>query len=226
MTRNIFRHEYKFLINAFEYEILKSRLRFLPKDSHCEKKGYYTVRSLYLEDLLGSAKFDKDSGIHNRNKFRFRTYNNSTEFVLLESKSKVGDLTQKKSIKLSKESATMLIKDVDQLNLTLKNIFHNLKHETFRKHYFPKVIIQYKREAYVTNDRNNLRINFDKLITCTTDTSLFFNNITNQKQITNSQNIVLEIKYKNYMPDYIKFLLNSTESCRISFSKYANSIQD
>lgn len=226
MRKNILRYEYKYLINAFEYEVLKSRLRFLPKDSHCVNKGYYTVRSLYMEDLLGSSKFEKDSGLHTRNKFRFRTYNSSNEFVLLESKSKIGDLTQKESIKLSKESVTILINDYNQLNLTLKNCFPYLNHETFRKQFLPKVIIQYKREAYVTHDKNNLRINFDKFITSTSDTSLFLKNITNQKQITNSQNIVLEIKFTNYMPDHIKFLLSPIESSRISFSKYANSIQN
>jgi len=226
VSRNILRHEYKFLINAFEYEVLKSRLRFLPKDLYCERKGYYTVRSLYLEDLLGSSKFEKDSGVHIRNKFRFRTYDNSNDFVLLESKSKIGDLTHKKSIKITKEKAAILINNYDKLNFTLKNFFYNLKHETFRKQFLPKVIIQYKREAYVTNDKNNLRINFDKLITSSSDTSLFLKNITNKKQITNSQNIVLEIKFKNYIPDHIKFLLSPVESCRISFSKYANSIQN
>jgi hypothetical protein len=225
LKKNILRHEYKYLINIFEYEILKSRLKFIPKDSHCAKKGFYTVRSLYVEDLLGNSKFEKDSGILNRNKFRFRTYNNSADHVLLEMKNKVGDLIQKKSIKLSKELTVDLITDQRLLNATLQNEFQNLKYEIYQKTYIPKVIIQYNREAYATKDQNNLRINFDKLISSTLDTSLFFKNFTPQKFITNSQKIVLEIKYTHYLPDHIQFLLNSLEKSRISFSKYANSIQ-
>ena len=80
-------------------------------------------------------------------------------------------------------------------------------------------------ELKTAKDQNNLRINFDKLISSTLDTSLFFKNFTPQKFITNSQKIVLEIKYTHYLPDHIQFLLNSLEKSRISFSKYANSIQ-
>ena len=225
MKKIIFRHEYKYLINIFEYEILKSRLKFIPKDSHCGKKGFYSVRSLYVEDLLGNSKFEKDSGILNRNKFRFRTYNNSTDHILLEMKNKVGDLIQKKSIRLSKELTAELLTDHSLLNTTLQKEFQNLKYKIYQKTYLPKVIIQYNREAYATKDQNNLRINFDKLICSTFDTSLFFENFTPQKSITNSQKIVLEIKYTHYLPDHIQFLLSSLDKSRISFSKYANSIQ-
>lgn len=225
MKKNIFRHEYKYLINIFEYEILKSRLKFIPRDSHCGKKGFYSVRSLYVEDLLGNSKFEKDSGILSRNKFRFRTYNNSTDHILLEMKNKVGDLIQKKSIRLSKELTAELLTDQRLLNATLQKEFQNLKYKICQKTYIPKVIIQYNREAYATKDQNNLRINFDKLICSTFDTSLFFKNFTPQKFITNSQKIVLEIKYTHYLPDHIQFLLSSLEKSRISFSKYANSIQ-
>ena len=225
MKKNILRHEYKYLINVFEYEILKSRMKFIPKDSHCRKKGFYSVRSLYVEDLLGNSKFEKDSGILNRNKFRFRTYNNSTDHVLLEMKNKVGDLIQKKSIKLSKELTAELLTDQRLLNATLQKEFQNFKYKIYKKTYIPKVIIQYNREAYATKDQNNLRINFDKLICSTFDTSLFFKDFTPQKFITNSQKIVLEIKYTHYLPDHIQFLLRSLENSRISFSKYANSIQ-
>lgn len=214
------------MIDNFQYETLKSRLQFLPKDPHCKRKGYYTVRSLYLEDLLGNSKFEKDSGILNRNKFRFRTYNNSTEFILLESKGKTGDLIHKKSFKISKELTADLITDRNLLNATLKKVFPDLKYEISQKSYSPKVIIEYNREAYSTTDQNNLRINFDRLISSTIDTSLFFKSCTPTKLITNSQNVVLEIKYTHYIPDYIKFLLSSLESSRISFSKYANSIQN
>jgi hypothetical protein len=85
------------------------------------------VRSLYVEDLLGNSKFEKDSGILNRNKFRFRTYNNSTDHILLEMKNKVGDLIQKKSIRLSKELTAELLTDQRLLNATLAKRISKLK---------------------------------------------------------------------------------------------------
>ena len=224
MKRKVFRHEYKYALNAFQYEVLKSRIKFLKKDPHCEEKGFYTVRSLYFEDLMGNSHYEKESGIHNRNKFRFRTYNNSTDFIVLENKSKVGQLIKKKSVKISKAFVDRLLGDSALLNSVLRKEFPIIENHTATRFYRPKVLIEYEREAYVIKNQNNLRINFDKSITASLDTSLFFQNFPKTNQVTNSQRIILEVKFTNYLPEHIKFLLNPVDSSLISFSKYAKSI--
>ena len=224
MKRVVFRHEYKYLLNKFQYEVLKSRLKFLERDPYCKGKGYYTVRSLYLEDLKSNSHYEKESGINNRNKIRFRTYNNSNDFIVLENKSKVGQLVNKKSHNISRPYVDQLLQDPVLLNAALRKEFPNIENHTSTRFYRPKVLIQYEREAFVIKNQNNLRINFDKSITASLDTSQFFQNIQNTNQITDSQRIVLEVKFTNYLPEHVKFLLNTLDSSLISFSKYTKSI--
>ena len=224
MKRIVFRHEYKYLLNKFQYDVLKSRLKFLDRDPYCEDKGFYTVRSLYLEDLKSNSHYEKESGINNRNKIRFRTYNNSTDFIVLENKSKIGQVVNKKSHKIPKSFVDQLLQNPVLLNDTLRKEFPSIESNTTTRFYRPKVLIQYEREAFVIKNQNNLRINFDKLITASLDTSQFFQNIQNTNQITNSQRIVLEVKFTNYLPEHIRFLLTTSNSSLISFSKYAKSI--
>jgi hypothetical protein len=212
------------VLNAFQYEILKSRLKFLKRDPYCEENGFYTVRSLYFEDLKNNSHYEKESGINKRNKIRFRTYNNSTDFIALEKKSKVGQLINKKSLKLSKSFVDELLGDSSLLNNTLRKEFPDIENQTALRFYRPKVLIEYEREAYVIKNCNNLRVNFDKSITASLDTSLFFQNFPTTNQITNSQKVILEVKFTNYLPEHIKFLLSPLDSSLISFSKYAKSI--
>jgi hypothetical protein len=224
LKRTIFRHEYKYVLNAFQYEILKPRLKFLKKDPHCEENGYYTVRSLYLEDLKNNSYYEKESGIYNRCKIRFRTYNNCNDFVSLEKKSKVGQLIHKKSIKIAKFRADELLSNSSLLNKTLRKEFPNSENYSALRFYRPKVVIEYQREAYVIENCNNLRINFDKSVSASLDTSHFFQKFPITNLITNSRKIILEVKFTNYLPEHIRFLLSPLDSNLISFSKYAKSI--
>jgi len=226
LNKKNLRHEYKYLLNRFEYEILKSRLKFLPKDPNCNEDGYYTVKSLYFEDLIGNSLFEKTSGIHSRNKFRIRIYNNSHEFVVLENKIKLGKFTQKNSQIISYSFATQLIRDSSLFNKTIRNEFLDITNCTPTRYYHPKAIVEYKREAYSINNHNKLRINFDTSITASFDKLSFFKDFKQTNQITNSSQIVLEIKFTNYLPQYIKILLNSLDSNLISFSKYEKSLSN
>lgn len=224
MNRNIFRHEYKYLLNNFQYLILKSRLKFIPKDPNCNENGFYTVKSLYFEDLLGNSLFEKNSGIYRRNKFRIRLYNNSHDFVLLENKIKSGKFTQKNSKVISQSLASHLISDTTLFNKTIRDEFAQINNHTHTRYYQPKAIVDYKREAYSINNSNRLRINFDTSITSSFNKLNFFKNYIKANKITNSNQIVLEIKFSNYLPQFIKILLNSVNTTLISFSKYEKSL--
>jgi hypothetical protein len=224
LKRKILRHEYKYFLNHFEYLTLKSRLKFLPKDPYCNKNGFYTVKSLYFEDLCGNSLFEKNSGLLKRNKFRIRMYNNSHDFVVLENKIKSGKFIQKNSKVISKSFASKLINYSNLFNKTVRDEFTEINNRTYIRYYKPKVIVEYKREAYSIKNSNNLRINFDTSITASFDKSHFFKDFIQTNQITNSKQIVLEIKFTNYLPQYIKILLNSANTSLTSFSKYEKSL--
>lgn len=224
MKTKIFRHEYKYFLNHFQYLILKSRLKSIPKDPYCNKNGFYTVKSLYFEDLCGNSLFEKNSGLHRRNKFRIRMYNNSHDFIVLENKIKSGKFIQKNSKLISHFFACKLINDSNLFNKTVRDELAEINHRTHSRYYKPKAIVEYKREAYSIKNTNNLRINFDTSISASFDKSNFFKEFNQTRQITNSRQIVLEIKFTNYLPQYIKILLNSVNTSLTSFSKYEKSL--
>jgi hypothetical protein len=178
------------------------------------------VKSLYFEDLCGNSLFEKNSGLHTRNKFRIRMYNNSHDFIVLENKIKSGKFVQKNSKVISQNFARKLISDSTLFNKTVRDEFIECNNRSQTRYYKPKAIVEYKREAYSVKNSNKLRINFDTSISASFDKSIFFKESTQSNQITNSKQIVLEIKFTNYLPQYIKFLLSPVNKSLTSFSKY------
>ena len=91
--------------------------------------------------------------------------------------------------------------------------------DLINKQFKPKVIVDYRREAYVSR-LSNIRITFDKnLRTGLNSTDLF-----NKKQPTmnaiDEDLMILEIKYDNFLPNYIKNILQLPSSQRSAISKY------
>lgn len=105
-----YRHEIKMSINAFDQAILSSRLSsVLKKDKHTGEKGYYTVRSLYFDDISDNALREKMIGIKYREKYRIRTYNDSVSLIRLEKKVKNNGLGFKETALLTKEECQNIL---------------------------------------------------------------------------------------------------------------------
>ena len=88
MNQKVFRHEFKYYINYFEYEVLHRKLgAILKHDRFANENGDYHIRSLYFDDSKNTALFEKQSGILQRKKYRIRIYNLSDSVIKLEKKS-------------------------------------------------------------------------------------------------------------------------------------------
>ena len=86
-----YRHEYKHEINTSEFITLSMRLNSaLKADEFARADGAYEITSLYFDDVYGTALKEKLNGVSCRDKFRLRRYNNDTEHIKLEKKSKRG----------------------------------------------------------------------------------------------------------------------------------------
>lgn len=86
-----YRHEYKHEINMSDFITLSMRLNAaLKADEFARADGAYEITSLYFDDVYGTALKEKISGVNCRDKFRLRRYNNDTEHIKLEKKSKRG----------------------------------------------------------------------------------------------------------------------------------------
>jgi hypothetical protein len=219
-VKRTYRHELKYYINYFDYEVLRRKLEMiLPRDKYTGSKKDYHIRSLYFDDLANTALFEKQSGILERKKYRIRIYNLSDQVIKLEKKSRVGAFINKTSAQLTRKEYDLII-NRDFLFLKNKNnsLFNEFYFDLVSSHYKPTVIVDYLREPFVY-DINNIRITFDKsLRTGLYNTDLFSNNST--VDVLEEPKLIMEVKYDHFFPDFVRNVIQIRASQRYAISKY------
>ena len=215
------RHELKYFINPAELEALRARLRgALAMDSHCVNGEPYVIRSLYFDDIDDSAFYDKQAGVMHRDKYRIRIYRYSDREIFLERKRKLGDLIQKSSVQITRRLCDQLVDGnptglQKAQNPLLQDMYVQMRTKLLR----PRVIVDYEREAYI-HPAEDVRITFD----LTLRSGLASRELFNPKLPTvcpHDRNVeILEVKFNNYLPDYINALLHGISAERSAVSKY------
>ena len=215
------RHELKYFINPAELEALRARLRgALSMDSHCVGGRPYVIRSLYFDDIEDSAFYDKQAGVMHRDKYRIRVYQFSDKAIFLERKRKMGDLIQKSSVQITRRLCDQLIEGnpaglYKAQNPLLQDMYVQMRTKLLR----PRVLVDYDREAYI-HPAEDVRITFDLNLR----SGLHSRELFNPKVPTvcpHDRNVeILEVKFNNYLPNYINALLHGVEAERSAVSKY------
>lgn len=221
MINNKFRHELKYTINYHTYCILKSRLsKVMELDKYSNENGEYIISSLYLDDINNKALAEKLSGIHDRYKYRIRCYNDSGDVLLLEKKIKKSNYVNKKKAVINKETyCEILNNNYSNLINSEKELVKELGQKMQKSILKPKVIVRYTREAYVEVN-GNVRITFDKdLRTGLNKIDMLDPNTIFIKTIEEDL-MILEIKFDEYLPEYIRCLLQVEGLTQQSLSKY------
>ena len=216
-----FRHEYKHYINRSDYYILKSRLETIMKpDRNVNAEGKYIIRSLYFDNIYDKALREKIDGVNSREKFRFRYYNDDTSFIRLEKKSKINNLCNKQSVKVSKEQVQKIIDgDYEWMNTTEEKLLLELYSKIKGQLLIPKTIVEYIREPY-TMEAGNVRITIDSEIKTGILSTDFLNQDT-YMVTANDDTMILEVKYDNYLPDVVRNIIALETRRSSAFSKYA-----
>ena len=215
------RHELKYFINPAELEALRGRLRgALDMDEHCVDGRPYVIRSLYFDDIDDSAFYDKQAGVMHRDKYRIRIYNFSDRAIFLERKRKMGDLIQKSSVQITRRLCDQLVDGnpaglYKAQNPLLQDMYVQMRTKLLR----PRVLVDYAREAYI-HPAEDVRITFDLNLR----TALYSRDLFNPKVPTvcpHDRNVeILEVKFNDYLPDYVNALLSGVEAERSAVSKY------
>ncbi|MDR0463118.1 MAG: polyphosphate polymerase domain-containing protein [Pseudomonadales bacterium] len=223
-----FRHELKFLIGREKSILIQNRLLgVLKEDRHASNKKY-RVTSLYLDDYQLSSYFTKLDGVANRTKYPLRAYNLSVERINFEIKFKNENLINKQSFLLTRDefnkyinegsNALADISDADELEKIagLKDRLGLLK---------PKIIVDYIRTPLILEE-GNVRITIDEDLRYATQSADFFDD-ENQvyTNVFNKNEVILEIKYDEYLPKIIQALLSEMELYKIAYSKYVLCMQ-
>lgn len=215
-----FRHEWKYLINDLEKDDIERRLGYLlEKDSHTID-GEYTIRSLYFDDYWNSAYEDKISGYYVRKKYRIRIYNYSDERITLERKSKVGNYIYKETARITREEYERLMRgDYSFLEHSDQQLLREFYIECTCHMMRPGVIVDYERTPYVL-DAGTVRITFDKRLRAAVGNDIFDPGLP-VLYVFPPEQLVLEVKYTQFLPKLLREVLPAASSEFLAVSKYA-----
>ena len=221
-TKPYYRHELKYYINYIDYLSVRQSLRhLLESDSNADKNGDYIIRSLYFDDLGDSALRKKIAGVDNRDKYRIRIYNFSNDVIKLEKKIKNNGYIRKDTITLSEDEYDAIMAGETEFLLRRREplaleMYLQMKQNMLR----PRVIVDYTREAYVM-DYQRVRITFDKDLKSTSINGSIFDPDLPTIPMLDRGMVVLEVKFGQYLPDFIRGVLWTLEAPRRSaISKY------
>ena len=217
-----YRNEWKYNLTNQQLSLLKSRIsEVLDLDPHTPKCGKYVIHSLYFDDYKDQSIYTTDSGLSKRFKWRIRFYDEDLDYIVLERKEKIDSRCHKKSCKLTLDEYEKIVSGniTDIVYDTDKNLIKELARDIMLYNYVPKVIVDYERIAFV-EEITNVRITFDTKISASYDFDNFLNGDYIKYYIQPSNQNVLEVKFDDVLPSYIKKIVESYEFKQTSFSKY------
>lgn len=216
-----YRNEIKYLVSETQLVLLENRIRnLIQPDRHAGADGTYQIRSLYFDDFENTYYRENEMGTDPREKFRIRIYNGDPGRISLELKKKQHGMTQKLSCLLTEEQCRELMAGrplpadpsyppvLQKMNLLMKTRL--LK---------PKVIVEYDRTPFVEK-LGNTRVTFDRNIRSSNAVASFLEKRVPARPIMPAGKQILEVKYDEFLPDYLYRNLQLSHLRQTTFSKY------
>lgn len=216
------RSELKYYLNDVQTEGLQHQLgQFMDMDRYCADRTGYRVRSLYFDSFDDECLYQKQSGFLHRRKIRLRTYGDAgSDTVKFEIKHKSGQLVRKDSVTLSKSDAQAICDGDHAVLLNYENPVLDSIYATFQSRaYRPKVVVEYQRVAFVL-PVSNVRITMDKHLRSNINHLDLFSTVRDSMPVLVEGKQVLEVKYDEFLPGYIKKVLANVSAERMAISKY------
>lgn len=218
MSTEKYRHELKHSISFGDFLMLTGKIGLIASPDGNMKGGEYFIRSLYFDSCSDKALREKLDGYGEREKFRIRFYNMDDGFIKLEKKSKHAGLCLKKSASLTRaETERIIAGDFAFLENSDEPLCRELYIKTLTDRLRPKTIVDYRRKAYVF-PCGNVRVTFDYGISSSYDLENFFGETS---QIPVAGEIIMEVKYDEFLPQIIADITQLGGRQSGSFSKYA-----
>ena len=216
-----YRHELKYQVTDAELRMLKNRIdHLLPLDSHVARTGSYRIRSLYFDDYYDRCMKENENGTDPREKFRIRIYNGSSEKISLECKRKERGKTHKTSCPLTVEQTKLLMAGRILPDIAGQPpLLRRLTLEMMTRRLRPVVIVEYERIPYVYKN-GNVRITLDTNIGSSSAVETFLEPRIQTRPVLPVGQQLLEVKYDEYLPDFIYRSLMLPNLRQTAFSKY------
>lgn len=217
----LYRHELKYLISQAQLSLLKNRIAgIMQLDPYVSADGMYNVRSLYFDDYYNSCYYENQNSVDPREKFRLRIYEHSSEHISLECKRKERGKTIKTSCLVTMEQAQAIMQ-AKAIPITEDNppVLNKMLLQTRTRRLRPAVIVEYERIPYVYKN-GNVRITFDTNMASSSHIAGFLEPVLPQKPIMPPGWHLMEVKFDEYLPDFIYTSLNLESLQQTPYSKY------
>ena len=216
-----YRHELKYVVSGGELVMVRNRIHhMLPLDSHVGAEGAYSIRSLYFDDYENRCFYENENGTDPREKFRIRIYNHSLDRITLECKRKERGKTLKTSCPLTVEQTRMLIEGKPIPDIANQpEVLRKLTLQMLTRRMRPVVIVEYERIPYVYRN-GNVRITLDMNICSSSAVDKFLEEQIPKRPIMPKGQHLLEVKFDEYLPDFIHHNLNLHGLTQTAYSKY------
>jgi len=210
------------MISEWEALTLRQILRStMVPDANAGPDGRYLVRSLYFDDVYDTAYLDKLAGVQLRKKYRIRTYGNNKEGAVIKAECKF-----KQDSYIAKTSAAISADGFYRILQGSYDFLFRENHELLRDFYTqltgglrPKVIVDYDREAYIVPE-GNVRVTFDHSVRSGFNTYDIFSKDLWTMPVFEPNQLVLEVKYDEFIPNKVRNLLKLNALEEIAVSKY------
>ena len=140
--------------------------------------------------------------------------------ISLEKKSKNRGMTLKTACRINEEICRKLMKgEKNIIDSNMTYVQKKLLLEMQLKNMSPKVIVEYVRYPFV-NQNGNVRVTFDEAISSSNDIGCLLEKEIILRPILEKGQGILEVKWDEFLPDYIKKIMELDSLRWNSFSKY------
>lgn len=218
----LYRNEWKYRLQEPDLEVIENRIAaVMGLDFHSSKLGNYEIHSLYFDDYKDACAKENEAGVSRRFKYRIRYYGNASDVLKLERKEKADGRCYKDSTMITRQMCQKILDEkADELywetqDLLVKKFCVHVMTRLFQ----PKAIISYERSAYV-EEIANVRITLDKNISVSDAFENFLSGDFMRYPIQERNEHVLEVKFDDILPGYIKSIISNKNLHQSSFSKY------
>lgn len=218
-----YRHELKYILSEDVAKMLESRLRaVMQKDAHSISEDYsYFIRSLYFDTIDNDALAEKLDGIQFRKKYRLRFYNHNASLIKLECKHKHAQMTFKQAVTVPQSWVQQVLSDPYEISVTKNQRLDDqflieLRLQALR----PSVIVDYYRQAYVFEPLD-VRITLDYHVSSGIYNHDLFDTSLVALPVFENNQVVLEVKFNEVLPDFIWGVLQTVPALRMAISKFA-----
>lgn len=213
------RHEFKHAINPLDAQLVRGRLKCAAQlDRFADEDGGYRVNSLYFDTPTDRALREKIDGVNPRMKFRIRYYNDDQNFIRLEKKSKISGLCEKKGTRLSREQCQSMMEGREDWYTPGDPVLDELYSAWKSRGLRPREVVVYRREAFVY-PAGNVRVTLDYDLRRGTQVERFLSLENETEPIYDGT--ILEVKYDEFLPQFICDLVRVPNRRASAFSKYA-----